>query len=165
MAMMSEKNREQSRFSVDELNRRELIRRIAVGSAFAVPVVASFDMASLGVSSAYANNPNQFPAKPLSFGSADGATFTVGEQLTFAIWTPGTGVVTVTQHGKLPAGVTFTAITNNYDDNNDCNAIISGKPKTGTHGVYHITLTASNGFEPNVTQKFTLTVDKAPKRR
>jgi Putative Ig domain len=162
---MTDHNSDRNTASDNEVSRRSLIKRLAVGSAFAIPVVASFDMASLGVSSAFANNANQSPFKPLSFGSADAATFTVGKPLTFAIWTPGTGLVTVTQHGKLPAGVTFTQIPYNYDDNNDCNAIISGKPKPNTHGVYHITLTASNGFEANATQKFTLTVDKAPKPR
>lgn len=147
-----------------ELSRRDAIKRIVVGSAFAVPVVASFDMASLGLSSAYANNANQDPAKKPSFGSANKATFTVGEELTFAIWTPGSGPVTVSKRGRLPAGLSFTQIAFNYDDYNDCNAIISGKPKPGTEGVHHITLTASNE-QGHATQKFTVTVNKARKRK
>ena len=36
------------------------------------------------------------------------------------------------------------------------------RPRRVRGGVYHITITASNGVSPNATQSFTLTVDQAP---
>ena len=49
-----------------EINRRELVRRLVIGTAFAVPVVSSFDMAALTTSSANALTPNQ-----LGFGGSN----------------------------------------------------------------------------------------------
>jgi hypothetical protein len=145
-----------------ELSRRELIRKIVVGSAFALPVVASFDMASLGVSSAYANTQNQPPYNP-SITSANATTFTVGVAGSFTVVTPGDAPMTVSQTGALPNGVKFTAVDSGTDPNDDNDGTITGTPAAGTGGVYPITLTASNGtFYPAATQAFTLTVNQPP---
>jgi hypothetical protein len=41
---------------------------------------------------------------------------------------------------------------------NTTTGVLSGTPAAGTGGVYHITITASNGVLPNATQSFTLSV-------
>jgi hypothetical protein len=144
------------------VSRRELIGRIIKGSAFAVPVIASFDMASLGVSSAYANNANQYPNTPPSFSSANTATFTVGTAGYFTILTPGTPSITLTQTGTLPKGVQFTQDLYNYDEQNNAGGALSGTPDAGTAGSYPLKFTASNSYPPDATQAFTLLVTQGP---
>jgi DNA-binding beta-propeller fold protein YncE len=64
----------------------------------------------------------------------------------------GTPTPRLTEKGKLPSGVTFTAGKNGT-------ATITGKPAHSAKGKsYVITLTASNGVGKAVTQKFTLKV-------
>ena len=58
------------------------------------------------------------------------------------------------RHG-LPTGVSFT-------DNGDGTATLAGTPAAGTNGTYTFTIDATNGFAPDATQTFTLTVDGAP---
>ena len=55
----------------------------------------------------------------------------------------------------LPTGVSFT-------DNGDGTATLAGTPAAGTNGTYTFTIDATNGFAPDATQTFTLTVDGAP---
>lgn len=141
-------------------SRRELIGRIIKGSAFAVPVIASFDMSSLGVSSAYANNANQSPHAP-SFSSANTATFTVGADGYFAVLTPGSPSMTLTQTGTLPKGIQFSQDTDNYDYYNNISGALSGTPAAGTGGSYPLTFNVTNGVPPNATQAFTLLVNQA----
>jgi hypothetical protein len=145
------------------VNRRQLIKRAVVGTAFAVPVVASFDMASLGVSSAYANTPNQFPGTPPKFTSATSVAFEVGQSLTFGVMISGTGPLQVTKKGTLPAGVKFTPIDDNFQSDNDLNATISGTPKAGSGGAYPVTLHVY-GYDTNksANQKLVVTVSERP---
>ncbi len=90
------------------------------------------------------------------FTSADDATFIAGQVNTFAIMTtPGIPTTTtVTETGKLPAGVTFTRGANGT-------ATLRGKPQARTGGIWTIALTASSGAFSS-TQSFTLAVDQAP---
>lgn len=141
------------------VSRRELIGRIVKGSAFAVPVVASFDMSSLGVGTAYANNANQYPNTPPFFASANTTTFTVGTAGTFTIETPGTPDITLTQTGTLPKGVTFTANDYNNDYDNNISGYLSGTPAAGTGGSYPLTFHASGPVGPPATQAFVLVVN------
>jgi hypothetical protein len=83
--------------------------------------------------------------------SGASATFTTGKAGTFTVTASGALGPVVTETGKLPAGLTLGST-----------GILSGKPHSGTGGVYKVTLTASNGIGSPVTQKFTLTVDQAP---
>jgi hypothetical protein len=82
------------------------------------------------------------------------ASFTVGTQSTFIITTsPGLPLkTTVSESGKLPAGITFKPTKNGT-------ATLTGKPAAYTGGVYPITIAASNGAGPAATQSFTLVVN------
>ena len=142
------------------VSRRELIGRIIKGSAFAVPVIVSFDMSSLGVSSAYANSPNQLPTAP-SFSSANTTTFTVGTNCYFSVQTPGSPSMTLTQTGTLPKGVQFSQDTNNLDYANNASGALSGTPAAGTGGSYPLKFSVTNGVLPDATQSFTLLVSQA----
>ncbi|MGH2927203.1 MAG: hypothetical protein ACRDL8_03265, partial [Solirubrobacteraceae bacterium] len=138
-----------------EISRRELVRRLVVGTAFAVPVVASFDMSSLTVSTADASSPNQSNFHQPAIVSASAAAFTVGEAGTFTVSSTGTPTPSLSEAGGLPPAVDFT-------DNGDGTATIAGTPSSGSQGSYGIELTAANGHPPDAKQAFTLSVDLAP---
>ena len=89
--------------------------------------------------------------------SAASTTFTAGAPGSFTITTtPGVpATTTLSESGKLPSGVSFTAGTNGT-------ATLSGTPAAGSGGVYSFTITASNAAPSQTTQTFTLTVDQAP---
>ena len=53
---------------------------------------------------------------------------------------------TVTKSGPLPSGVSFV-------DNNDGTATLAGTPAVGTGGSYPLTITASNGIDPDDVQQ------------
>lgn len=138
-----------------ELSRRDLIRRLVLGTAFAVPVVASFDMSSLTVSTADAYGPNQYGTRP-AITSGAAATFAVGEAGTsFTVTSTGMPTPTIEETGQLPSDVTFI-------DNGDGTATLNGTPAVGTGGVYDLAIIASNAYPPNATQSFVLTVEEAP---
>ena len=84
--------------------------------------------------------------------SASTATFTFGTAGTFTVTSTGFPVPTLSESGALPSGVLFT-------DNGDGTATLAGTP--GAAGNFPITITAHNGFGPDATQSFTLTVNKA----
>ncbi len=91
---------------------------------------------------------------PAQIESVAQATFKVGARGAFTVLTTGYPAVTVTETGKLPAGVTLSST-----------GALGGIPKAGTGGVYHFTITASNGVAPALltgTEPFTLTVHQAP---
>jgi alpha-tubulin suppressor-like RCC1 family protein len=99
--------------------------------------------------------------------SSPSSTVTIGEQpeitsrasvsigmrapFRFTVTTSGKPVPTITETGKLPAGVTFV-------DNGDETASLTGAAENGTAGSYPITLTASNGVGKPATQPFTFIV-------
>jgi hypothetical protein len=87
------------------------------------------------------------------FTSAATATFTIGRAGSFTVRTghafPAATTLSVT--GSLPTGVAFT-------DNGDGTATIAGTASQPSLGTYPLTLTASNGVAPPVTQAFTLAV-------
>ena len=92
---------------------------------------------------------------PPAITSGAGTTFTEGSAGTFTVSTSGLPDAALSESGTLPSGVTFT-------DNGDGTATLAGTPDVGTQGTYPITLTASNGFSPDASQSFTLTVDGPP---
>jgi large repetitive protein len=92
---------------------------------------------------------------PPAINSGDSTTFTEGTSGTFAVTTSGLPDPALSESGNLPNGVTFS-------DNGDGTATLGGTPATGTQGTYPITITASNGFSPDASQSFTLTVDGPP---
>lgn len=91
--------------------------------------------------------------------------FTTDSTATFLVGTSGTftarsshsypGSPSITEHGVLPAGVT-------YVDNGDGTGTIEGTPAVGAGGDYPITLTAVNGVGGGIVQDFDLVVDEAP---
>jgi hypothetical protein len=95
------------------------------------------------------------PSLPPLIISNNSATFVAGTNGTFTVTGIGGPTPTVSETGALPSGVTFV-------DNLDGSATLAGKPAAGTGGIYHLTITASNGHDPNATQSFTLTVNEAP---
>ena len=84
--------------------------------------------------------------------SASTATFTFGMAGTFTVTSTGFPVPTLSESGALPSGVLFT-------DNGDGTATLAGTP--GAAGTFPISITAHNGFGPDATQPFTLTVNQA----
>jgi len=85
--------------------------------------------------------------------SADNVTFTVDVLDTFTVTATGGPPPTFTLGGDaLPGGVSFV-------DNLDGTATLSGTPTGLVAGVYNLTITASNGVNPDDVQNFTLTVD------
>jgi hypothetical protein len=89
------------------------------------------------------------------FITANHTTFTAGVSNTFTIDAYGAPAATITESGILPSGVKFTDKANGQ-------ATLSGVPGPTSGGVYHFTLTATNGYAPNATEFFTLTVDQSP---
>ncbi|HEV8403494.1 MAG TPA: Ig-like domain-containing protein [Candidatus Limnocylindrales bacterium] len=87
--------------------------------------------------------------------SADSTTFTVGTAGSFTVTTTGTPTAALSESGTLPSGVTFT-------DNADGTATLSGTPAAGTGGDYPLTISATNGVDPDAGQSFTLHVHVAP---
>jgi len=89
-----------------------------------------------------------------SIVSAARTIFTVGRLGSFTIRTDGFPMVSFTTPVGLPKWATFT-------DNHNGTATISGTP--ATTGTLTFTLRAANALSTtSVTQKFTLTIDKAP---
>ncbi len=93
--------------------------------------------------------------EPPTFTSADHATFAEGAANSFTITTDGYPAAAITFTGALPAGVTLV-------DNGDGTAALSGTPAAGSGGVYVLQLTGANGFTPDASQTFTLTVTLSP---
>jgi hypothetical protein len=87
--------------------------------------------------------------------SGNRATFTEGSAGTFTVTSTGLPTATLSETGGLPTGVSFA-------DDGDGTATLAGTPAAGTNGVYHFTITASNGVSPDASQSFTLTVRVAP---
>jgi hypothetical protein len=81
--------------------------------------------------------------------SANSTTFTGGAAGSFTVIASGFPAPTFSETGALPTGVTLSA-----------SGVLSGTPGAGTGGTYPITITASNGVNPNATQSFTLTVSQ-----
>ena len=94
---------------------------------------------------------------PPTITSSDATAFAVGQADSFTVTTTpgndenGDGQVTLSESGPLPDDVTFT-------DNGDGTAALAGTPPDGTEGTYPVTITASNGVEPDATQDFTLSI-------
>ncbi len=98
---------------------------------------------------------DEFAFNALAITSADAATFKVGDEGSMGITAEGPGPLTLKEAGALPEGVEFT-------DAGEGKATLSGTPGEGTAGTYPVTITASNGSEPDVSQAFTLTVQDVP---
>jgi hypothetical protein len=121
-----------------------------------------WSVAGLGESTA---NPLEFPMPATNVtGSAtflgtapvitgpSGASFQVGTFAAITIFATGTPAPTFAiTTGTLPAGLGFAA-----------DGVLSGTPAADTGGEYPLTITASNGVEPDATLAFALTVTQPP---
>jgi len=83
--------------------------------------------------------------------SVAATTLTVGSAGSFPVTTTGYPAPTFSETGALPGGVTL----------NPSSGVLSGTPAASTGGVYHVTISATNGVGAPATQSFTLTVDQA----
>ncbi|MDD3948633.1 MAG: putative Ig domain-containing protein, partial [Anaerolineaceae bacterium] len=90
------------------------------------------------------------PAAPIITSPAI-TNFKVGIPGSFTVTATGNPSPTFSYTGSLPDGVTLTSA-----------GLLSGTAAEGTGGVYSLTITASNGVEPDDTQSFTLVVSEAP---
>jgi hypothetical protein len=90
-----------------------------------------------------------------AFTSGSTAEFRLGTDDTFAISTSGAPAVSsISESGALPPGLSFV------DDG--ANARITGKPTGSVGGSYPVTLTATNGVDPDAQQDLVVQVDAAP---
>ena len=89
---------------------------------------------------------------PPMIESADKATFVVGEWGSFSVIASGYPTPTLGIEGALPGGVTFTP-------ESDGTATLAGTPVGGSDDTYLLTMTATNGVQPDAAQAFTLTVE------
>ncbi len=87
-----------------------------------------------------------------TFTTANTTVFTVGTPGSFNVTAVGFPIVSLSESGTLPTGVSFTPNTGTF----------SGTPETGTGGSYPVTITATNGVSPNATETFTLVVNEVP---
>ncbi|GAA4139987.1 beta strand repeat-containing protein [Leifsonia shinshuensis] len=87
--------------------------------------------------------------------SSGGTTFTVGTAGSFRVTTSGIPAAALTASGTLPGWLSFT-------DAGDGTATIAGTPPAGSGGVHTFTITAANGYLPQATQSFALTVAESP---
>ena len=88
---------------------------------------------------------------PPTITSNGSTTFTIGSMGSFNVETEGFPIPVIAYTGSLPDGVTLV-------DEADGTALLSGIPSPGSAGEYILEITADNGFLPNATQNFTLTV-------
>jgi PKD repeat protein len=85
--------------------------------------------------------------------SPDNTTFAIGVPGSFTVTTTGIPTVSLAVSGVMPGGVTFT-------NTGDGTATLSGTPTVGSEGDYPLTITASNGVDPDDTQQFILRVSE-----
>lgn len=129
-------------------------------SQITVQVPASYITLS-GTSSVSVLNPGSGISNALIFAilgppritSSASTEFMVDNAGNFTVSTAGNPTAAVTVSGSLPSGVTFK-------DNGDGSGLLSGTPTVS--GTFPLTFTAANGFAPNATQSFTLTVKPKP---
>ena len=88
-------------------------------------------------------------------GSSNPPAATVGRHYAFTVTGYGYPTPTMTESGKLPAGLTFSR-------NGNGGATLWGVPLAGSGGLHRIDLTVSNGLGKAVAH-YTLTVREAPK--
>jgi hypothetical protein len=106
-----------------------------------------------GITSAVTGIIDALSKQAPTIKSADSTEFTVGLAGTFTVSATGRPTPTFALTGDtLPSGITFDNST----------GVLSGTPAAGTNGIYHFTITASNGVSPDATQSFTLTVKSPP---
>jgi hypothetical protein len=97
--------------------------------------------------SAWAGGPSTAP----TITSADSAVFDIGVAGSFTITTTGSPTPAISETGPLPPSVTF-------HDNGNGTATLAGTPDAGTLGAGQVTITATNGVNPDAVQTLNLLV-------
>jgi YVTN family beta-propeller protein len=118
------------------------------GRAYSITLKASNGVGATA-SQSFRLTVNQAP----KITSAAKATFTYRKKGSFEVTTSGYPVVTLTESGALPKGVTFR-------ENKNGTATISGTPAVNASKTYTLTIKASNGIGSAVTVKFQLVLKK-----
>ena len=122
----------------------------AAGTAGSYPITVTATTGSGRYDYAVTLNVRDLPR----ITSASGVTVRQGSAFTFTVTSTGPPTATVSSSGTLPAGVSFTSLS-------DGTARLAGTPATGTAGTYPITFTATNTVG-STTQAFTLIVGRPP---
>ena len=116
------------------------------GGVYPITFAATNDLGS--ANQAFTLTVDQAP----TFTSARSATFKVGRSRTFTFRTTGFPAPTLSEHGRLPAGITFSAAGKGT-------AKLTGRARRADRGkTYVITITASNGVGAAVRETFHLKV-------
>lgn len=116
------------------------------GGRYKIHITAS---SALSTTQAFTLTVDQKP----QFSSASSAVFTAGVKGRFTVTTTGFPVARLTESGRLPKGLTFSARPHGR-------AIIVGAPARSTPGRYVIIITARNGAGESVRQRFVLRVHR-----
>ena len=117
------------------------------------PVTATYGGGAYYLASAGALAGDQVvDGRPPTFSSADHVTMYVGVSTPFTVTVTGTLPITLTGTGSVPGGVGF-------DPNVDGTGVLTGIPSQGSAGVYPVQWQARNGYLPDASQPFTLTVE------
>lgn len=94
--------------------------------------------------------------EPVSFTSPTSQALKPGSYDTVQVTTKGSPTPKLTESGTLPPGMVFRP------DNTNGTATIDGYVQPGVSGTYRVTITASNGVSPAVSQQLVLTFSEAP---
>jgi hypothetical protein len=107
----------------------------------------------VGTNAAQSFTLNVYEAPTIS--SSNVGHFVLGHAGSFTVTTVAYPAPVMGGTGTLPDGLTF-------HDNGNGTATISGTPINATPGDYDLTLTASNGMDPDASQPFTLELESQP---
>src|SRR5579862_120296 len=84
------------------MDRRTFVRRLLLGSAFAVPVVASFDLSTLTMASADAMSPNGASGRTKLVATGAVVQVVGGSSATLEFYNLSATLTSVTPKGPLP---------------------------------------------------------------
>jgi Putative Ig domain len=133
--------------------KRSRFSAVAMIAAGTLMVTAGCGSASSPQSSA--TGPARTAAdKPPTFISGSAAVGKVSQYISISVSAAGDPLPTITESGKLPTGLRFTASTSG--------ALLSGTPAATSGGAYKVVFTARNAVGSTV-HEFTLSIDQPPK--
>lgn len=92
--------------------------------------------------------------QPPAITSAAAAAFTAFTAGSFTVTATGRPAPSIRETGTLPPGLSFV-------DRGNGQATLAGTPGSGSAGTYDIRLEATNGFGPDATQAFSVSVGRA----
>ena len=128
---------------------RVKLTNLSPQTTYSVKVVSVDPVGNVKASNPFSFTTSKVQANTIT--SANTATFTYGTHSSFTATATGSPTPTVSLSGSLPSGITFVGGVGS--------GVISGIPESA--GSYPLTIKATNGVVADVTQVFTLTVNKA----